>query len=192
MKKYFTLFVISLFTLTSCSSDGEVGPPGPPGPQGPPGEDGIDGLAYTFEETVTFEYFSDVNLWYSPFITIPDNVATINPAADAVLVYRLEVVEAEDGGDLDTWSLIPQNFFLEQGTIQYVYNHTAADLEIIIGGNFDLSGLSSDFWENQTFRIVVVPSDFAQTSGVDISNYDAVMSALNIEEKDIPQLEIKN
>ncbi|HET7361153.1 MAG TPA: hypothetical protein VFI78_04390 [Salinimicrobium sp.] len=190
MKKIVTLIAligIAFFTLTSCSSDGEMGPPGP---QGPPGEDGLDGLGYTFEETATFEYSPEDNLWYFPLITIPENVTTINPDADAVLVYRLEIVEANDGGNLDAWSLIPQNFFLEGGTIQYVYNHTAGDVDLIIGGNFDLSNLDPYFTDNQTFRIVVVPSDFLSSQNVDVSNYNAVMSALKIKEKDIPTLNI--
>jgi len=187
MKKIITLLLISVFVLTSCGDDGAIGPQGP---QGPPGEDGLDGLGYTFEETVTLEYFSDANL-YSTFINIPENVVTIDPDADAVLIYRLNVVEATDGSNLDTWSLIPQNFFLDDGIIQYVYNHTVNDVEIIIDGNFDLSTLSSQFTENQTFRVVVVPSssNFAQITGLDVSNLDAVMYALDLNESDVKKLE---
>lgn len=184
MKKIFTLAAFALFALASCSNEGPRGPQGPPGPAG---EDGLDGLAYTFEETLTFDYFPDSNL-YSRFITIPDNIATVNPEADAVLVYRLEIVVANDGGELDTWSLIPQNFFLEQGTMQYVYNHTANDVEVIIDGNFDLSTLDARFTDNQTFRVVVVPSDYAQTSGVDVSDLEAVMNDLSIQEADVKEI----
>ncbi|HSM64005.1 MAG TPA: hypothetical protein VK833_08730, partial [Gillisia sp.] len=151
----------------------------------PQGEDGINGLGFTFEETITFPYFSDSNT-YSEFITIPDAVSTVNPDADAVLVYRLEIVEDDSGNDIDSWSLIPQVFFLEEGTIQYVYNHTAFDVELIIDGNFDLNNLDAFFVENQTFRIVVLPSDtFAKDTGVDVSNLNAVMETLNIKESDV-------
>lgn len=174
MKKLLSLVSIVLFTFTSCSTgDGDIGP------QGPPGEDGLDGLGWTFEETVNFEYFADLNM-FSAFIGIPDNVATINPDADAVLVYRLEVVDG-----IDTWSFIPQNFFLDQGTIQYVFNHTAVDVEILIDGNFDLSTLSTGFTNDQTFRIVVVPSDFAVDHNVDVSDYKAVMSVLEIQKNEV-------
>ncbi len=187
MKKIITVLFISVFALTSCGDDGAIGPQGP---QGPAGEDGFDGLGYTFEETVTLEYFSDVNI-YSTFINIPENVITIDPDADAVLIYRLNVVEATNGGSLDTWSLIPQNFFLDEGIIQYVYNHTVNDVEVIIDGNFNLSTLGSQFVENQTFRVVVIPSssNFAQTTGLDTSNLDAVMHALDLNESDVKKLE---
>lgn len=187
MKKIFTLAAFALFALASCSNDGPRGPQGPQGPPGPPGEDGLDGLGYTFEETFTFDYFPDSNL-YSRFITISEDIVTVNPEADAVLVYRLEIVEANDGSDLDTWSLIPQNFFLEQGTMQYVYNHTANDVEVIIDGNFDLSTLDARFTDDQTFRVVIVPSDYAQTSGVDISDLEAVMNDLSIQEADVKEI----
>ena len=87
---------------------------------------------------------------------------------------------------MDTWSLIPQNFFLNDGTIQYVYNHTASDVEIIIEGNFDLSNLSTDYTNNQIFRVVVVPSNYlASHNELDITNYNSVMKELNIKTSDI-------
>lgn len=186
MKKLISLLFVSAILLTSCSN-GDTGPQGPPGPQGPAGEDGLDGLGYTYENTVNFDYYSDTNT-YSVLVDIPDEVATINPDADAVLVYRLEVVQANDGSDLDTWSLIPQNFFINQGTIQYVYNHTVNDVELIIDGNFDLSNLDASFTQNQTFRFVVVPSDFLATTGVDASNMQAVLNALNMDQNDVIQI----
>lgn len=173
MKKIFTLVSIALFALTSCSDDGPQGPPGPPGP---PGE---GGLGYTLEQTVTFDYFQENN-FYTAFIDIPDEVDTPNPQMDAVLVYLLQVVDGED-----TWSLIPQNFFLDQGTIQYVYNHTALDVEILIDGNFDLSNLDPDFTVNKTFRVIVLPSDIIASSGVDVFNFEAVMQVLEVQSQEI-------
>jgi len=141
-------------------------------------------LGQTFEiENIDFGYLPETGT-YNAIIDIPAEIEVLE--SDAILVYRLEI---NDG--IETWSLIPQNFFLEQGTIQYVYNHTATDVELIIDGNFDLSTLSPDFTQDQVFRFVVVPSDFATTSGVDVSNYEAVMSALDIQESEIPQLDLK-
>ncbi|MDT0678198.1 collagen-like triple helix repeat-containing protein [Autumnicola musiva] len=177
MRKILSILFLSSFLFVSCSDDGEVGPRGP---EGPAGEDGLDGLGYTFEETVNFDYLEDINRFYVE-IDISEDVETINPDADAVLVYRLEILEDENGGDLDGWSLIPQNFFLEEGTIQYVYNHTVGDVGIYIEGNYDLSNLDSGYTEGQTFRIVVVPSDTFASSEVDPENMEAVLKAFRLE-----------
>jgi len=179
MKKILSLLLISVFALTSCGEDGAVGP------QGPPGENGLDGLGYTFEETLTFDYFSNDNL-YSAIIEISDGIATEQPEADAVLVYRLEVL-TDENGEFDSWSLLPQNFFTEEGTIQYVYNHTASDIEVIIDGNFDLSNIDAGFTENQTFRVIVIPS-LIFSSELNLSDMKAVMKALNLEEADVKAL----
>ena len=184
MKKIFTLLFISIFTLTSCGNDGAIGPQGPPGADG---LDGLDGLGYTFEETVTFDYFSNENL-YSAIIQISDDIATAHPEADAVLVYRLEV-QTDDIGDFDTWSLIPQNFFIDEvKTIQYVYNHTPSDVEVIIDGNFNLSTLDAGFTENQTFRVIVIPSRIF-SSGLNLADMEAVMKALDIKEADVKYIQ---
>lgn len=177
MKRILSIVVLASIFFVSCEGD--------PGPQGPPGEDGLDGLGYTYEATVDLEYVSDFN-HYSQIIDIPETVDTPEPESDAVFVYRLEVL---DGGT-DAWSLLPQNFFLEEGTIQYVYNHTVSDVEIILDGNFDLSGLDSGFTDGQTFRIVVIPSaTFAENSSIDVSNYEAMKKTFNINESDIIKVE---
>lgn len=181
---------MSIIGLLFASCEGDQGPPGPPGQDGLDGIDG-DGLyGYTFEGTVDFEYFSDDNL-YGAFIEIPEEVNTPDSEQDAVLVYRLEIQQDDDGNDLDTWSLIPQNFFLDEGTIQYVYNHTSFDVEILIDGNFDLSDLDAGFTDGQTFRIVVLPSDdFAEDTGIDVSNFNAVMNALDLDESDVKNVQM--
>ncbi len=176
MRKLLAVLFISTLVFTACEGD-----QGPPGPEGPAGEDGDGLLGYTYEETVDFEYFEEDNL-YGTVIGIPDDVATPEPVSDAVLVYRLEIQE-DDDGEFDTWSLLPQNFFLDEGTIQYVFNHTDIDVEILIDGDFDLSGLDAGFTNGQTFRIVVLPSaSFAQENNVDISNYSDVMEALDFHD----------
>ncbi|GAB2772384.1 collagen-like protein [Salinimicrobium soli] len=162
MKKIFYLLTLVSFTLASCSDEG---------PPGPPGEPGVNIVGQTFEfENVDFNYDGDFNL-YSYFITIPAEIEVL--PSDAILVYRREIL---DGAE--TWSLIPQNFFLDEGIIQYVYNHTDADIELIIDGNFDLSTLSTAWTDDQFFRFIVIPSDFALDTGVDVSDMNAVLSEL--------------
>lgn len=160
-KALFLFFVLAVFT--ACE-----------GPEGPPGQDGINILGQTFERTVNFQYNPTNNL-LEAFVTIPNSVEVWE--SDAILVYRLDGVY--NGSDI--WGLIPQNFFLENGKmIQYVYNHTFFDIMLMIDGNFDLSTLGSGYTQNQTFRFVVVPSEFVVSSGVDIQDYEAVMNALNL------------
>lgn len=164
MKKISLLLAFIAFSLTSCSSD-------EPGPQGPPGEPGVNIVGQTFEfEDVDFTYYEDGN-FYATVIEIPDEIEVLQ--SDALLVYRREVIDGTE-----TWSMIPQNYFLDNGTIQYVFNFTAGDIELLIDGNFDLSTLDGAFTQNQFFRFVVVPSDFALDTGVDVSNYEAVMQAI--------------
>ncbi len=168
MKKIFTLLFMTSFLFISCSDDGD---PGPQGPQGPPGEDGLIGT--TLEETLTF-----TGPEFSIFYEFPNDVEVYD--TDAVLVYLLETV---DNGN-DVWSLLPQTFYLDGGgQMQYNYNHTLEDVNIYLQGDVALETLSSDFTDNQTFRMVIVPSSaLAENKNIDISDYDAVTKALNISE----------
>lgn len=167
MKKISLILAFIALTLSSCSSD-EPGPPGPPGETG----DYIVGQTFEFED-VDFEYFANDN-FYATVIEIPTEIEVLE--SDAILVYRREIVD-----ETEVWSMIPQNFFLSDGRIiQYVFNHTATDVELLIDGNFDLSTLDEAYTQDQFFRFIVVPSDFAIETGVDISDHDAVMQALDM------------
>ena len=87
-----------------------------------------------------------------------------------------------NGGSADAWSALPQNFFLGNGDIiQYVFNHTFFDVELLIDGNFDLSLLGSDFTSDQVFRIAVVPSEFA-TDGISM---ETLLEELTIDQTEI-------
>ena len=167
MKKILLTLATAAILFTSCE-----------GPQGPPGYDGLDGiniLGYTFERTVNFQFNAQNGLQES-LVTIPSSIEVYE--SDAILVYRLD---GQLPNNVDLWSLIPQNFFLSNGRIiQYVYNHSFFDVMLMIDGNFDMSTVGSEFTQNQTFRFVVVPSDFATQTGVDINDYNAVINAINL------------
>ncbi|MFC7357346.1 collagen-like protein [Jejudonia soesokkakensis] len=145
MKKIFlALTVITGITLSSC------------------GDEIIENnnffLGQTFEVTTTLDLNQD-NIYDSGIIPIPGNVEVFE--SDAILAYRLE--EVVNGTDV--WSQLPQNFFLQNGDIiQYVFNHTFVDLQVLIDGNYDPIALSTGFTDNQTFRFVVVPSEFANAN----------------------------
>ncbi|HIB48004.1 MAG TPA: collagen-like protein [Flavobacteriaceae bacterium] len=165
------LAVTSALIFSSCEGD-----PGPPGPQGEPG---INILGQVFEVNVNFQYNPDTGL-QEALVNFPSTVEVFE--SDAILVYRLEKVVPANGGSADAWSALPQNFFLGNGDIiQYVFNHTFFDVELLIDGNFDLSLLGSDFTSDQVFRIAVVPSEFA-TDGISM---ETLLEELTIDQTEI-------
>lgn len=188
MNKFSTILgAVIVFVFAACE-----GPQGPPGYDGIDGEDGLDGIQGQVVEVpgVYFDYIPENNL-FSALITFRDITNFDVYEADAVLVYRHNgTVPLNDGSNADLWTQIPQNYFLEGGTIQYVFEHTFVDLEIFIDGNFDLSGISTDFTDDQLFRIVFVPSEFAESPDFDASNINSVMSKLQINEEEVMKLDI--
>ncbi|WP_375323987.1 collagen-like protein [Flagellimonas sp. GZD32] len=188
MNKFSTILgVVLVLFLTAC--EGPQGPPGFDGPQGIPGADGIQGQVVEVEG-VNFGYDAGANL-FSTLINFSDITDFEVFESDAVLVYRWAgSITLNDGSEADLWSQIPQNYFLEAGTIQYVFEHTFVDLELFIDGNFDLSFLSTDFTDDQIFRIVFVPSEYAEANDLDTANFESVMSSLNINEGQIMKLDL--
>lgn len=175
MKRIISFISVFALLLTACT-----------GNTGPPGFDGFDGLnglnadeyaALSFEAApVNFEFFNDTGL-QEAMVALPFDILD----SDVVLVYRLDEVVTIDGQATDAWSPLPQNFFLSDGDIiQYVFNHTFADVKLLIDGNFDLSTLDTGFTQNQIFRIIILPAD--ALNNIDTSNIDNVMSAFNITE----------
>lgn len=136
------------------------------GPQGPPGFDGLDGeviVGATYEiDNVDFAVGTNTINY-----TFPQDLVN----GYAVLVYRLEDVF----NGFDVWEPLPTAtiFFEGGGFLQYRFNYTIADVDIIIESD-DLSTISPDFMLDQVFRIIVVPSDLIGT--VDTSNIDNVIN----------------
>lgn len=192
MNKINTIFG-ALLVLFTIACEGPEGPPGFDGAPGPPGQDGLDGIQGQVVEVdgVNFAYDSSGNI-YNALITFSDITDFEVFESDAVLVYRFDgTIDLSDGSTADAWSQIPQSFFLPEGTIQYVSAHTFVDVELFIDGNFDLSILDTSFTDNQSFRIVFVPSVFAEASKMDTSNISSVMGALGIEEGDVKKLNLQ-
>lgn len=185
MRRLLYLFTILSFSLVSCS--GDEGPVGPPGPQGPPGADGLIGTVFDlppidFNETdnysAVFDYadFTDVEVFES----------------DVVLVYLRVGTDGEAGGEpVYLWRLLPQTYYVDGGTMQYNYDYSFFDVNIFLDGDVALSSLGSAFLDDQVFRVAIVPADFAQNTGVNVEDYNAVMSAMNVDTQDIPELELQ-
>jgi hypothetical protein len=153
--------------LTSCTGD-----------TGPPGEPGINILGQVFEVTVNFTPGND----FSQIVDFPSNVEVFE--SDAVLVYLLEDVIPGSGGSIDVWSQLPQTFFIGENTLVYTFDHTFLDVRLFLDGNFDLSTLGSAFTDNQTFRIAIVPSEFANTN----MSMTELLETINLEVTDIQSI----
>ena len=163
-----TLLVGIAFITISCQGD-----------PGPPGQDGVNILGSVFERTVDFTLSND----YSNLITFPSNIEVFE--SDVLLVYLLEdVIPDGQGGSIDVWSQLPQTFFPTQGTLVYNYDHTFLDVRLFLGADFDLNTLGSDFTNDQTFRIAIVPADFADTK----MDMDSLLQTINISEENIINL----
>lgn len=171
------LALSSTILFTSCEGD--------PGPPGPPGEDGVSFLGQVFETTVDFTYNASANSFETPFISFPFTVYE----SDVVLVYRYEGQADIGGGEsADVWSPLPQNIFYNNGDIiQYLFTNTFVDVQMLIEGNFDLSTLNDpNVLDNQTFRIAVVPAEFAKTN----PSMREVLQLVQVNEDNIEKIEL--
>ncbi|GHA33154.1 hypothetical protein GCM10007103_13290 [Salinimicrobium marinum] len=186
MKKLLTFFTLATFALTSCSSD-DVGPQGPPGPPGPPGEDGLVGIVFDIEGDFTEDNNYSLEAFYEDF-TDEDVFET-----DVVHVYLLTGNDGEaEGEPVDIWSPLPQTRYVDGGgSMQYNYDYTYFSTYIYLDGDVDVSTLNATYTDNQVFRIAILPATFASDNNIDVANYDAVMSALKVNEREVPTVKIK-
>lgn len=162
MRNILSLLFISTLLFTSCEGD-----------QGPPGFDGVDGLDGGLIVSSAFEIEVDFNQ--------ANNYQIIEAYGfdvfefDVTLVYILwEIVDGQD-----IWRLVPQSVEFIDGTLTYNYDFTQNDVRLFLDGTTDFSQLTSEWTENQVFRVVVIPAD--NVDGLDFSDINAVMKANQIE-----------
>lgn len=170
------ILVFALAVLASCE-----GEPGPPGRDGLDGQDGESFLGSVFEIEGDFSSQNDYTLYF-PF---PSNVTVYD--TDVVLVYILwEIAEDNSGNPIDVWRLLPQTVVLDEGVLQYNYDHTFVDVQVFLEGTIDFNTLLPAESQDQVFRIVVFPADFLAQKNVDISEYNLLMNSLGVK-KDLVQ-----
>lgn len=178
MKKI-SLLLFAFTGLLFLSCEGPVGPPGPPGFDGFDGIDGEDGitvLGKVLEIEGTF--LAEDN--YVLFFDFPLEVEVFE--SDIVLVYILwEVYEDSPGEFVDVWRLLPQTRLMDQGILQYNYDHTFFDVSIFLESDFDKATLDAAYTDNQIFRVAIVPAEFGKDETFDPTNLDAVMTKLQID-----------
>lgn len=151
MKNILLFLALSTTILfTSCEGD-----------PGPPGQDGGLFLAQVFETTVNYQYDAEYNNYYSRLVSYPFTVYE----SDVVLAYRFAGKDVDP--TIDVWTQLPQSIFYNDNTgdiFQYNFNHTFNSVQFTIEGNFDLTMMNSNDRTNQTFRIAVVPAEYAKTN----------------------------
>ncbi len=188
MKKM-SLFFSAIAVLFMISCEGPAGPPGPPGYDGFDGLDGLDGqdginiLGTVFEIEGSFTPANEYTLFYE----FPNTTEVFE--SDLVFVYILWDQTEDGNGELvDIWRLLPQTRLLDQGILQYNFDHTFFDVSVFLESDFDLATLMSGDTDDQVFRIAIVPAEYGTTGKLDTSNIDAVMRALNVSENEIQRI----
>lgn len=179
MKKYASLlFLFTIVLFTAC--EGDQGPPGPPGFDGRDGQDGGIFVAETFEVDANFNPANEFT-----------RIVNLNPViedGDVVLVYRLEDVD----GNTPIWEPLPTaTIFLDdpdQTTVLYRFNFTIGDIFIRMESS-NFAAVPDDLRQDQVFRIVIVPSEFAKNNNTE--NLENVMTLLNIKNIDFKTLDLK-
>ncbi|MES2239740.1 MAG: hypothetical protein V4497_05705 [Bacteroidota bacterium] len=104
---------------------------------------------------------------------------------ETVLIYRLTSVI---NSTTPVWQLIPRTIYFTNGNeLDYDYDFSKVDFIITARGNYNLLN-RPEYIDNQTFRVVIVPSNLAAT--MDTSNYNAVMSTLKISETNVKKVKL--
>ncbi len=160
MKRILSFFTVFALLFMACE-----------GPEGPPGFDGLNGtniVGQSFERTIDFTSSNN----YQQTIEIPLDIELFE--TDMVLVYHLK--GQVDG--YDVWKSLPETIYLDSGEeFQYNFEHNFDYVTIFIESHpaFDFNLLFDDESINQTFRIVVLPVDFVNSSNIDVNNYSDVI-----------------
>ncbi len=166
MKKIFTLLCFTTILFTSCSNDDDI--------------IDFDTIGSTFEITTTFNPGNN----YSIEAVVPNNIDVFD--SDVALVYVLDPIRSA-AEQADVWEPLPRTLFFNGGGFaQYQFNfifdaqQNIASIEIFLESD-DLDALAPDITDNQDFRIVIVPSAFAENTTINLKDFKAVESALKLE-----------
>ena len=154
------------FLLFSCSNDDDIN---------------TDTIGQTFEIsnvdfTTTDGFQGIVN------VVVPNNIVVFE--SDVPLVFVLDP-DATAANGVDVFEPLPRTFFFNDGgfaqyRFNFIFNDATGifDLDLILESD-DFDALSNGFTQNQVFRIVIVPSEFAETHNTDDLN--TVLSELNLD-----------
>lgn len=165
MKRIFLLLaIVGMTAFTSCTNE----------------DDNVDNdtIAEVFEinQNTTFNAGNGYTINYSLIPAIYNS--------DMVLVYRLS---GTSGGN-DIWEALPQTYFFGGGAeyLQYTFDFTVNDINIYIDSNFAAEEEPA-FSANQVFRVVIIPGYLSNRggTGVDLTDYDAVIKAYDLDDSNV-------
>lgn len=115
-------------------------------------------------------------------VVVPNTIEVFS--SDVPLVFVLDPVATANNG-VDVFEPLPRTFFFNNGGFaQYRFNFifdgpsSIFDLDLVLESD-DFDALGADFTQNQVFRIVIVPAEFAQSHSTD--DLQTVLSDLNLD-----------
>jgi len=186
MKKATLALTVFITLLTaSCSVGGNDGRDGLDGLDGLDGQDGVNILSQVIDIEGDFTTDGDYTIFYE----FPSTIEVFE--SDLVLVYILfDQTEDSNGEPVDVWRLLPQTLIVDQGLLQYNFDHTFFDVNIFLEADFDLGLLVPGDTDNQIFRIAVVPGELAGRSNLDHNDINAVMAHLGVQEKNVARIKL--
>lgn len=181
--------ILFIFAVLFQSCSGPAGPEGVPGPAGVPGKDGVNILGTTFDVTnVNFNAGNE----YSASFTFPANKVEVFET-DAVLVYRQWATQTDPSGPISVWRLLPQTVIMNNALLQYNFDHTFTEAFFYLDGSVNKATLATSWTQNQTFRVVIIPSNSParKSAEVDYNDYESVKKYLGIDESKIVKYSAK-
>ena len=169
MKKIITILaVVGMFSLQGCT----------------PVDDSVDNdtIAEAFE-LKNKDLFRVTNNEYNYSGTFKNQIGRDLYNDETILVYRLtDLINSTT----PIWQLLPRTINFENGDfLEYYFDFSKVDFVITAYGNYNLLN-RTDYIDNQTFRIVILPSNLA--SSVNTNNYFEVMSALKLKESQVKKI----
>lgn len=170
MKTIITLFaIVGMIAFTSCT-----------GPEGPTGQDGLTAQAFELNNKNLVKV-ADNEYNYSS--TFQKEIGGNLYDDETVLVYRsIDFINSTT----PVWELLPRTINFNNGDfLESYFDFSKVDFVITLYGNYNLLNRSS-YIDNQTFRVVILPSALA--SSIDTKNYLEVMTALKINESQVQKV----
>lgn len=173
MKKIITLLaIIGVFSLQGCTTEENVV------------YDDNDTIPEAFEiQNVDLARVADNE--YSISNTFQNELGGSLYDDETVLVYRLtDLINSTT----PVWQLIPRTIYFSNGDeLDYDYDFSKIDFIITARGNYNLLNRLS-YIDNQTFRIVIIPSNLL--AGIDVNNYQEVMNTLKLKETQVQKIKL--